>query len=278
MRDRDFTLEVIVNGKPVYEYPHQGDTYIEGRKGSTFRLRFSNRSGKKVLVVPSVDGISTLDGNPAGPDSPGLIAQPNSHIEIPGWMVDTQKAAEFIFKDKESSYARGVDATTTNTGVIGVLVFAEVEHAKSVYPTTTIINNYPPGVRRVSQPWPTSPYTSPVIWTSNTSDSSTYNMVGTSVSASAEYNPLSIMEDYFSAQAAGDKPEQLGVGWGASTDFAVNTTTFDKGEKKSQIVIFYDTRKNLERRGIIVERRDTLSMRPNPFPGYGCKPPADWKG
>ncbi|MNY39449.1 hypothetical protein D3C86_1741330 [compost metagenome] len=75
-----------------------------------------------------------------------------------------------------------------------------------------------------------------------------------------------------------DREENLGVGWGNAVEFKMNSTTFDKGEKVAQLVLFYDSRKNLERRGIIVEKRDSISMRPNPFPGMGCKPPAGWKG
>jgi len=285
MQDKEFSLEVIVNGKPVYEYPHQGDTFIEGRKGSSFKLMFSNRSSGKVLVVPSVDGISTLDGNPAGPDSPGLVVPAYGKVEIPGWMVDSAKAAEFVFKDRDSSYARGIDATTTNTGVIGVMVFAEAVKQPQVIHTTTILPLYRDTYVRRYDPWMPS---SPITWSNNTADSATYNMVGTSVSMgiadsnakstlSDSYDPMATMDAYFGT-AQTEQPEQLGVGWGASTNFNTTATTFDKGEKKSQIVLYYDTRKNLERRGIIVERRDSLSVRPNPFPGVGCKPPAGWTG
>ena len=265
MKQDNFSLEVFVNDKPVYEYSHQGDTFIEGRKGSTFKLRFRNPTSKRVLVVPSVDGISTLDGNPAGPDSPGIIAEAYGTIDIPGWMVTTDKASQFVFQDRDSSYARSIDATTTNTGVIGVMVFSEVEKVttRRITPTTTVIHKhiytpfqYPNPL--VGGPWGGSP----VTWTSNTAGM-TYDSVNMSaVSTSAQVEPS----------------DQLGVGWGDAVEFKMNSTTFDKGEVVSQLVIFYDSRKNLERRGIQIERRDTLSIRPNPFPGIGCKPPAGWKG
>jgi hypothetical protein len=265
MRHNNFTLEVIVNDKPVYEYQHQGDIYIEGRKNSSFKLRFSNTTGKKVLVVPSVDGLSTLDGNVAGPDSPGLIVPAYGKIDIPGWMVDTSKSAEFVFQDRESSYAKSVDVNTTNTGVIGVLVFDEVQKQPQVHHVVNTHIHYPPNVRRVS---PYTPWDNNIVWVSNTSDASSSN-IGMTADATASFG---------TATTSGvDPSENLGVGWGNSVDFNVKSTTFDKGDNIAQLVVFYDSRKNLERRGIVVERRDTLSIRPNPFPGVGCKPPAGWK-
>lgn len=283
MRQGQYELEIIVNGKPVFEYAHKGDTYIEGRKGSTFKLRFKNSSSNKLLVVPAVDGVSTLDGKPAGPDSPGLVVQGNSHIDIPGWMVDSTKASEFIFADRESSYARSIDRTTTNTGVIGLIVFGEAEKERHV---TNINVTYP-------TVYPTSPYYTPPfipswgqpIWIS--SSNPTYNVSNTSVT-------LGTNDAFGAIGAAGPQgpagpqgtsrritpksEENLGVGWGQSVDFTTTSTTFDKGEKLSQIVVYYDSRKNLERMGIIVEPRASVQTKPNPFPGVGCKPPAGWRG
>jgi hypothetical protein len=54
MRVKDFELEVLVNDKPVTEYSHKGMTFLEGRRGSEFKLRFHNKTNKRVLVVPSM--------------------------------------------------------------------------------------------------------------------------------------------------------------------------------------------------------------------------------
>lgn len=267
MQKDDFSLELTVNDKPVYEYLHQGDTYVEGRKSSVFKLRFRNNSAKRVLVIPSVDGLSTLNGKTAGPDSPGIVVKANEILELPGWMVDSAKSAEFVFQDRESSYARSVDANTTNTGVIGALVYAEQEAQPEFY-----------GINPMSRPsflpsptsWPTGGIFG---WEPNTSSAADRSAWSRRISVGSNLGYTSTATASFIDTTA----EQLGVGWGQSVDFNVNSTTFDKGDLLAQLVVFYDSRKNLERRGIVVERRDALSIRPNPFPGIGCKPPAGWK-
>ena len=276
MKQGDFNLEITVNDRSVFEYQHQGDTFIEGRKGSTFKLTFYNHSSNKVLVVPAVDGLSVLDGKPAGPDSPGLVVQAGSSAMIPGWMVDQTQASQFVFADRESSYARGIDSTTTNTGVIGFLVYGEAKKERVV----THIVNIPYPVTPYAPVLPTGPWMSPT-WTSKSPDSQIYGMVNTSVSM--DTTPLVGTAIYNSAQSTQRRitkntDENLGVGWGQSVDFKTTTTTFDKGEKMSQLVVYYDSRRNLERKGIVIEPRTQLQSKPNPFPGIGCKPPAGWRG
>lgn len=282
MKQGQFQLDITVNGKSVYEYAHEGDSYIEGRKGSTFKMTFLNFSGNKVLVVPAVDGLSVLDGKPAGPDSPGLVVQAGSSAAIPGWMVDSNRASEFIFADRESSYARSVDSTTTNTGVIGLLVFGEAAKERQV----TNIVNYPT-IYPTIQPWtpwttPKNPWGGP-IWVNDTSSNPTYSVNTSSVTMGLDNMLVGAVGSNASVESTQRRitkntEENLGVGWGQAVDFKTNTTTFDKGEQLAQLVLFYDSRRNLERRGIIVERRESVSVRPNPFPGIGCKPPAGWKG
>lgn len=261
MNAKDFTFEVVVNGRPVTEYPYQGDTYIEGRKGSNFELRFTNRSAFRVLVVPSVDGLSTLDGKTAGPDSPGIIVDAYGTITIPGWAVDLKTASSFVFEDRQRSYARGIDPTTTNTGVIGMLVFAEEITTQIIYASQ------PNGYYNMSNPNTSSspnvnPYVSPVVWTTS-GTSAVKSMVGNTSTSTTRRITVS-----------GD---DLGVGWGKAVDFGLADEKFNKGVLLETFVLFYDSRKNLERRGIIVDRY-ALNTRPNPFPGIGCTPPKGWRG
>lgn len=280
MNKQQYQFDIIVNGKPVYEYAHEGDTYIEGRKGSTFEIKFRNNSGKKVLIVPSVDGLSTLDGKTASADSPGLIVQANSTVSIPGWMVDSAKSARFEFQDRERSYARSVDPQTTNTGVIGLLVFAEEVKYTTQYkgispmaPPIAPIHIVAP----TNAPWGQWTNT-PVTWTLGT-NAVTFENKGFGVSAAMPETLSShATYDYEPATRRIIQNENLGVGWGEAVEFKVNQSTFDKGLLDEQFVLFYDSRNNLKRKGIIVEQRETLNTRPNPFPGIGCTPPKGWRG
>jgi hypothetical protein len=126
---REFEACVLVNGKPVTEVVHNGQTYIEGRKKTTYELYFRNNSHMQVLVVPSVDGMSVIDGESAGKQSPGYVVDPWSEVTIPGWTVNGQEAAEFVFHAQgaywsdEQTYAEEIEADSSNQGALGFMVF-----------------------------------------------------------------------------------------------------------------------------------------------------------
>jgi len=126
---REFEACVLVNGKPVTEVVHNGQSYIEGRKKTTYELYFRNNSHMQVLVVPSVDGMSVIDGESAGKQSPGYVVDPWSDVTIPGWTVNGQEAAEFVFHAQsaywsdEQTYAEEIGADSSNQGALGFMVF-----------------------------------------------------------------------------------------------------------------------------------------------------------
>ena len=60
-----YEAQVLVHGKPVKEIPHLGETYIEGRIGTEYAIRFKNNSLRKVMAVISVDGVNVVTGEPA---------------------------------------------------------------------------------------------------------------------------------------------------------------------------------------------------------------------
>lgn len=269
-----FELRVNVNNKPVRVYHHDGSNYIEGRKGSTFSLDLVNHTSRKVLMVPSVDGISPLDGKPAGADSPGMIVKPFSTVNIPGWMINLNESSKFEFKDRQNSYTRSVVSHTDNAGVIGLLVFEEEQKVDPIViniPATPTIPLAP------SAPWGGSPWTTPwvdhirPVW-SSTSEYSVGSIqqlsVTHSVSTTAE---LSTTRRITTADA-----EKLGVGWGARVDHKVKETSFNKGKLAEQMVLYYESHNTLRRMGVF--EVNTQISRPNPFPGIGCTPPAGWSG
>ena len=71
----------------------------------------------------------------------------------------------------------------------------------------------------------------------------------------------------------------MGTGFGQKADFMTNEVTFNKGNQVAQLVLYYDSRRNLEKRGIQVVSRETryLSDLPPAFQS-GCTPPPGWNG
>jgi hypothetical protein len=313
MKLKNYTLEVLVNNRPVQEFPHEGSTFIEGRKSSSFVMEFHNHTAGRVLVVPSVDGVSTLNGKPADSESPGYVVKAYGNLSIHGWTVDGDNAAEFVFQDKERGYSRSVTGSSANTGVLGVLVYKEKPAPLPTYVDRPVFVPYP--VTPIN-PFPIKPYGGPIWTTGNppyyTNGIGVCNVMGgaggdlslgnvsglTSVKgmAASETTTFGASDSSDSSArrisssistnataslnaTASSTPFELGIGWGNKVGMKTNQVTFDRGELDAQLVLFYDSRRNLEKRGIeVVKREPTVAPLPQAFPGMGCKPPPGWNG
>ncbi len=124
MQSKQYEIEVLVNGKPVKEYPHQDKTYVEGRAKTEFTLKLRNNSSERVVMVPSIDGVSVMDGAKAGFNSRGYIVDAYSAVTIDGWRTSLSEVAKFVFDSKGESYAQK-QGNGGNQGVIGLAVFKE---------------------------------------------------------------------------------------------------------------------------------------------------------
>lgn len=120
----NFRMHVLVHGREIREYPHQGETYIEGRKGSEFKLRIINDSHERVEAVVTVDGLSVMNGKAGGFNVRGYLVPAFSHIDIPGWRLNMESVAQFFFSALGESYAHQM-SKPTNVGVIGCAIFKE---------------------------------------------------------------------------------------------------------------------------------------------------------
>lgn len=128
VQQSQYRLEIRVNGQPVpvYTAPN-GRCYVEGRTPSEYTIRVHNDSSQRVLFVPSVDGLSVIDGQRASAQSGGYVVGPYRYVDIPGWRTSLETAAKFTFASVDKSYAKEMDKPQ-DVGVIGVLVFREKRH------------------------------------------------------------------------------------------------------------------------------------------------------
>ena len=143
MQKNSFELSVAVPSHggftKIKEYGLDGRTFIEGREGKPFSILFKNNTPQRVLAVPSVDGISALDGNPATEQSRGYIVAGYSSIEIKGWRTSLENVAQFVFEKKSGSYAaKGEVANDSSCGVIAVKVFDEFRRP----PVKTVVQQH----------------------------------------------------------------------------------------------------------------------------------------
>lgn len=245
-----FKVNIKINGKNVPSYFHEGDNYIEGRKGSEYTIEFVNNSNNRILIIPSVDGLSVFDGKPATENSRGYIINANSSINIPGWTLDSEKVAKFIFGNVDNSYSTYQTGNTDNNGVIGFKVFSE---ARKIY-TMDLTNEI--GSSKIYGDYfkniPPNDY-----WL-NTSDISNqlYGNAFSTMNASVQ-----------------NMTQEIGTGFGKETDFKTHTEEFSKGNLLDTILIYYDSLKGLKDRGVKIE---PIKHKPKAFVEYGCVPPKNW--
>jgi hypothetical protein len=250
--------EVLVNGKPLKEYANDGRLYVEGKKGSTFSIRLRNNSGKRKLFVPSVDGLSVMNGEEASFDSSGYIVRPYSSLTIDGWRISDEEVAQFYFSAPNDSYRKRMERGN-NLGVIGVVVFDEKERPKPI-----VINHFPHIQCRCIGG----------CYHSGGGGGSFYTTSGaTGVTALCATNTSSGMNSSVNMAQASFKSQDLGTGWGESKRSEVVSVEFERESSPyATFEIYYNTREQLNRMGIDF-RKEPVYVAPQAFPGQYCRPP-----
>lgn len=283
MFNNGFELAVEVDGRRIPEYGHKGRTYIEGRKLNRYQLKFRNNRAERVLVVPTVDGLSVVDGTLHHAESSGYVVQAYSSLTISGWRTSLSEVRSFEFSDKGTSYS-GKTAGHQNCGVIGAAVYAEVKpqpsevhfHHWYSHPITV----YPPP----TPSYPVITYSTPSWTTSVDNSSGLRGEVGPSGPPGATFqNQMSakLMSSepsesiMYCASASNSAPDfNLGTAFGASMKDQVNEVEFKKGVCLATFEIYYSDRDGLMKDGIQVDKHPELAVFPQAFGGRFCKPPA----
>jgi hypothetical protein len=246
-----FELQICPNGRSkADEYYHNGLTWIEGREGSNYILRFINRSTSRVAVVFSVDGLDIINGKPAGPNSSSYVIDSNATMEVPGWVLNNIQVAQFYFAKAGKSYVTLSGNNTLNTGVIGAMVFKEsqINNPNWLRNQVTNINLIP-----------------------NTNNYFVTTSVGISTQKTINTNLLN-----------GLVQQEVGTGFGNNVEFNIYNIQFTRANHfvpDSILAIYYNSTKNLQKMGIPIRtaRNKYDNSTATPFPMYQswCKPPTD---
>lgn len=276
MNSQNIELTLRVNGKPVAEYTKDGRVFIEGKAGSSYSLYIRNNNGFKVMVVPSIDGVSVLTGKPATgtPTESGYILGAYETLTVDGYRLSNEAVAAFKFVEAGKSYAQKEKGMEGTTGVIGLRVWKE---KPTPPPAVTKIENHywtwwnQPVYRRSDF----------VTWTES---------AGATGGISYGCGPMSYggsetkaMNCSFNTAVAQSSVEQdtspftLGSTFGGQLDSKVKEVAFEVGELHAELTFYYATRADLVNKlGIDISRAKKVAF-PQAFGQY-CQPPADWKG
>ena len=221
--------------------------FVEGRVGSAFCIKIRNNSWQRKLFVPTVDGLSVMDGEVGEFESGGYIVAPYSSVEIKGWRTSDDEVAEFFFSGRQDSYSVRLGKGKVNLGVIGVAVFGEkVRQQYYAYPS--ILPQAP-----TSSDWEPQFFAS----ASQTCGDNSGSMTNASMILSASANMAQV----------------VGTGFGDRKESHVTSVSFDREASPECVFqIFYNTREELKKLGIDFEKRNCY-VSPQAFPGRYCKPP-----
>ena len=278
MTKGNYSFDVLINGSSVKEYSGpNGLTYIEGKKGSEFTLRIQNNSGRRILAVMTVDGLSVIDGKPASFNSQGYILDPWSSIKVPGWRLDDKEVAKFYFDASSDSYAAKI-GKGNNVGVIGCAIFEE-----EYIPMYSLMQQVQKEFDKVI-PWPTD--FPKITWTDNTyPNSHTYSTSGDTMYLRADnsnmnvtnsVNCLSTSAGYSaSSQKEVERGQNIGTGFGRATEHKVTTSSFKRPSSPTLVMeINYDDRDGLKAKGVYLGPVNQVSAFPEEK-SY-CTPPQNW--
>ncbi|MDD3006679.1 MAG: hypothetical protein PHX30_03810 [Candidatus Pacebacteria bacterium] len=120
-------MEIIgKNGIPKTEYDYKGETFVESCKGEKYSIRLHNDSPYVILFVPSVDGLSVINGEEASKNSGGYLIRPWGSLNVPGWRLNDkeEEVTHFCFDSIPQVYASQM-GTPNNIGVIGAIIYYE---------------------------------------------------------------------------------------------------------------------------------------------------------
>ena len=125
LEEGPYSMDILVNGRPLAEYAARGTTYIEALEQREYAIRLRNRTSERIAVALSVDGLNSIDAKTtSAPSASKWIIDPYGTITISGWQTGPTTARHFFFTTEQDSYGAWL-GKTTNLGVISAAVFRE---------------------------------------------------------------------------------------------------------------------------------------------------------
>ncbi len=120
-----YSLEILVDGRPLTEYAARGTTYVEALRGREYSVRLRNHTPQRVAIALSVDGLNSIDAKstPASLASKWIL-EPYGSITLDGWQTSSSTARRFFFTTEDRSYGAWL-GRTRNLGLISAAVYRE---------------------------------------------------------------------------------------------------------------------------------------------------------
>lgn len=121
-------VEVEGAAAPLYAaVDGSGRYYVEARRGGRYALHLENRSGERLAVLMTVDGLNVISGGRQSVDQSGrmYVLDPWESADIQGWRTSLDDVRRFTFVDERASYAARTGQANSRMGWIELAVYRE---------------------------------------------------------------------------------------------------------------------------------------------------------
>ena len=133
--ENGFSVEVLVDGRPLAEYAGRGRRYVEALENAEYELRIHNPLGSRVAVALAVDGLNSIDARHTSAwDAHKWVIGPYGTIHVRGWQMSSENARRFYFTTERDSYAAKL-GQASNLG----LITANYDHAGDSFRAATTL-------------------------------------------------------------------------------------------------------------------------------------------
>ena len=248
-------VSIRVDGRPTSLYPApdgSGRYYLEARAGSRYAVALANRTGERVGVVLTVDGLNAISGERDNGRGRMYVLDPWQSTSVQGWRTSLQEVRQFTFVDERRSYATRSGKANEKMGWIEVAVYRERRAYAQALP------------HPYAEPRP--PY----------SAEEQENRGRAQAPATPEAS--SARDEAGAAKRESDAKLRSypGTGWGHRTHDPVRLVSFDpEPEPRERITLRYEYRPALVALGVLPPRtspRDRLWQRDQAEPGFAQPP------
>ena len=248
-------VSVQVDGSAASLYPAvdgSGRYYLEAHSGSRYAVTLANRTGERIGVVLTVDGLNAISGDRDTARGRMYVLDPWQSTVVQGWRTSLQEIRQFTFVDERRSYAARTGQANEKMGWIEVAVYKERHPYVRVTPTPV-------------------PYAEPRRQDDQSNRDRAEAAPAPSAQAPAEAGAAASREaDTKSARA------YPGTGWGDRAHDPVVLVSFDPEYSPCErTTLRYEYRSALVALGVLPQptyTRDRLWQREHSEPGFAQQP------
>ena len=121
-------VSIEVDGREAPLFPARdgsGRYYLEAREGARYSVGLANRTGARLGVVVTVDGLNVISGERAEGRGRMYVLDPWQETTIRGWRTSLRDVRRFTFVDEKLSYAARSGKANAKMGWIEIAVYRE---------------------------------------------------------------------------------------------------------------------------------------------------------